>query len=155
MLSPTEKIFFDHLLEEVLSKQGLDSKYFAKLFEESNEQELETIRMFLRFFQTPDFLVSFIEQMEILKPDQIGLKYLLATSYHRTKEFSKLQEIIRRTPLPETVGDITGEAIRHAFKKPSMAWKLKRVQNGPKMHFQKPGKSGKPLHPSPLLSPKK
>lgn len=109
VLSPTEKIFFDHLLEEVLSKRGLSSEHLAKLFEECNEQELETIRMFLRFFQTPDFLLSFIEQMEILKPDQIGLKYLLATSYHRTGEFSKLQEIIRRTPLPETVGDIAGE----------------------------------------------
>jgi hypothetical protein len=108
-LSPTEKIFFDHLLKEVLSPKGLSSKHLAKLFVESNEQELETIRLFLRFFQKPEFLVSLIEQMEIMKPDQIGLKYLLATSYHRTGDFSKLKEIISRTPLPETVRDITGE----------------------------------------------
>jgi len=108
-LSATEKIFFSHLLKEVESEEGLNSEYLAKIFAECDEEELETIRLFLRFLKTPDFLVSFIEQMEILKPKQIGLKYLLATSYRRTGNFSKLKEIIRRTPLPETIFDIEGE----------------------------------------------
>ena len=62
------------------SEEGLNSEYLAKIFAECDEEELETIRLFLRFLKTPDFLVSFIEQMEILKPKQIGLKYLLATA---------------------------------------------------------------------------
>jgi len=108
-LSATEKIFFSHLLKEVESEEGLSSEYLAKIFAECDEEEFETIRLFLRFFKTPDFLISFIEQMEMLKPEQIGLKYLLATSYRRTGNFSKLKEILRRTPLPETVFDIEGE----------------------------------------------
>ena len=59
--------------------------------------------------ENPDFIISFLEKMEVQRPNQIGLKYLLTTSYHRTGDYKKLREIVKRTPIPEVVGDIAGE----------------------------------------------
>ena len=108
-LSPTEKNFFDHLHAEIQGTKKLSIDELAKIFSGCNEEELDTVRLFLRFFRNPDFIISFLEKMEVQRPDQIGLKYLLATSYHRTGDYKKLKEIVQRTPMPEVVGDVAGE----------------------------------------------
>ena len=108
-LSTTEKKFFDHLQAEIQGTKKLSIDELAKIFSDCNEEELDTVRLFLRFFQNPDFIISFLEKMEVQRPNQIGLKYLLTTSYHRTGDYKKLREIVKRTPIPEVVGDIAGE----------------------------------------------
>lgn len=108
-LSPTEKKFFDHLQAEIHGTKKLSIDELTKIFSDCNEEELDTVRLFLRFFQNPDFIISFLEKMEFQRPNQIGLKYLLATSYHRRGDYTKLREILQRTPMPDVVGDIAGE----------------------------------------------
>ena len=108
-LSPIEKKFFDHLQAEIQGTKKLSINELAELFSDCNEEELDTVRLFLRFFQNPEFIISFLEKLEVKRPNQIGLKYLLATSYHRTGDYIKLREIVKRTPIPEVVSDIVGE----------------------------------------------
>jgi hypothetical protein len=107
-LTENEKHFFDLLLSDSQNRK-VEEVYLAEIFADCSEDELDTIRLFLRFFQNPQFLIGFLEEMEQRRPRRVGLKYLLAASYQRLGDFEKLRNILLRTPIPETVSDLTGE----------------------------------------------
>ncbi len=107
-LTENEKHFFDLLLNDS-KDQKVEEVYLAEIFADCSDDELDTIRLFLRFFQNPQFLIGFLEEMEQRRPRRVGLKYLLAASYQRLGDFEKLRNILLRTPIPETVSDLTGE----------------------------------------------
>ena len=107
-LTENEKLFFDLLLNDSQNRK-VEEVYLAEIFADCSEDELDTIRLFLRFFQNPQFLIGFLEEMEQRRPRRVGLKYLLAASYQRLGDFEKLRNILLRTPIPETVSDLTGE----------------------------------------------
>ena len=44
------------------------------MFSHSTNDELDTIRFFLPFFESPDFLVGFLEEMERRNPHRVGIK---------------------------------------------------------------------------------
>ena len=107
-LTKNEQHFFDLLLSDS-EDQKFEEVYLAEVFADCSDEELDTIRLFLRFFQNPQFLIGFIEEMEQRRPRRVGLKYLLAASYQRLGDFEKLRDILLRTPMPETVSNLTGE----------------------------------------------
>ena len=103
-LTKNEQHFFDLLLSDS-EDQKFEEVYLAEVFADCSDEELDTIRLFLRFFQNPQFLIGFIEEMEQRRPRRVGLKYLLAASYQRIGDFEKLRDILLRTPMPETVAN--------------------------------------------------
>ena len=107
-LTKNEKLFFDLLLSDNENRK-VEEVYLAEAFADCSDEELDTIRLFLRFFQNPQFLIGFLEEMEQRRPRRVGLKYLLAASYQRLGDFEKLRDILLRTPMPETVSNLTGE----------------------------------------------
>ena len=107
-LTKNEKLFFDLLLSDNENRK-VEEVYLAEVFADCSDEELDTIRLFLRFFQNPQFLIGFLEEMEQRRPRRVGLKYLLAASYQRLGDFEKLRDILLRTPMPETVSNLTGE----------------------------------------------
>ena len=104
-ISRNEKRFFDLLLNQT----PLQTDQLAKMFSDCTNEELGTIRLFLRFFQSPEFLLGFLEEMERRNPHRMGIKYLLATAYHRLGKFEHLREVVKRTEMPVVVGDLAGE----------------------------------------------
>ena len=107
-LTENEKLFFDLLLSDNENRK-VEEVYLAEAFADCSDEELDTIRLFLRFFQNPQFLIGFLEEMEQRRPRRVGLKYLLAASYQRLRDFEKLRNILLRTPMPETVSNLMGE----------------------------------------------
>jgi len=98
-LTKNEKLFFDLLLSDNENRK-VEEVYLAEAFADCSDEELDTIRLFLRFFQNPQFLIGFLEEMEQRRPRRVGLKYLLAASYQRLGDFEKLRDILLRTPMP-------------------------------------------------------
>ena len=109
-LSQNERRFFNLLLRQANPKENqLSEEQLAEIFSHCNNDELDTIRLFLPFFESPDFLVGFLEEMERRNPHRVGIKYLLATSYHRLGMYDKLKEVVKRTELPTSITDLAGE----------------------------------------------
>ena len=69
--------------------------------------ELDTIRTFLQFFQSPNYLLGFLKKWKETRNGTI--KYLLATSYHRLGMHEELRDIVNRTELPEAIQNLAGE----------------------------------------------
>lgn len=109
-LSQNERRFFNLLIRQANPKENqLSEEQLAEIFSHCNNDELDTIRLFLPFFESPDFLVGFLEEMERRNPHRVGIKYLLATSYHRLGMYDKLKEVVKRTELPTSITDLAGE----------------------------------------------
>ena len=108
-LSPNEQDFFTYLLSQSKTKEKIDSQPIGELLQRSNANELEFYREFLGFFDTPSFLIRFLEEINSRDPTHQGIKYLLANCYQRTGNFKKLKNIIERTFLPTEVQHFSGE----------------------------------------------
>lgn len=109
-LSFNERRFFDLLIAQARPDSSpLNHQYLAKIFTRCSSEELHTIRIFLPFFQSPNFILCFLEELEKRAPNRVGIKYLLTTSYHRLGMHEKLREIVERTDLPETIQNLEGE----------------------------------------------
>ncbi len=109
-LSHNERRFFDLLIHHTESGNNHpDEAELANMFSNCSNAELDTLRMFLQFFQSPNYLLGFLEEMEKRNPQRDGIKYLLATSYHRLGMHEELRDIINRTELPEAIQNLAGE----------------------------------------------
>jgi hypothetical protein len=109
-LSFNERRFFDLLITQARpGSSPLNQEQLAKMFTHCSSEELDTIRTFLPFFQSSNFIVCFLEELEKRAPNRLGIKYLLATSYHRLGMHEKLREIVERTDLPEIIQNLEGE----------------------------------------------
>lgn len=109
-LSDNEKIFFDLLLfQGVQTQEPFNEVELAEMFTLCSDEELDTIRFFLQFFESPKFLLGFLEEMELRNPQRLGIKYLLTTSYHRLGMFEDLKNVLQRIKLPSSVSDVAGE----------------------------------------------
>ena len=109
-LSPNEIRFFNLLLESHFGKKGSATPdELASNFAHCTPEELQTIRLFLRFAKSPDFVISFLEEIAKRNPERTGIKYLLTNAYQRTGMFTKLESLLKTLSLPERVGNLSGE----------------------------------------------
>ena len=110
VLSPNEIHFFTLLLESHFwEKDSATPEEFASNLAHCTSEELQTIRLFLRFSQSPDFVITFLEELAKRNPERTGIKYLLTNSYQRTGKFTKLENLLKTLSLPERVGSVSGE----------------------------------------------
>jgi hypothetical protein len=108
-LSANEQDFFTYLLNQNKQPEKTEQQVIEKLLNRSNADELESYRQFLSFFETPNFLIVYLEEINSRQPTHQGIKYLLANCYQRTGNFKKLKSIIDRTFLPAQVQQFSGE----------------------------------------------
>ncbi len=109
-LSEREKSFIGEvLLRSSTPSEATPEKIFEEILNESSEEELETIRTFLQFMETPQFLLGFLQEMEKRNPQRVGIKYLLLTCYHRLGMNEELRELMKRTNLPDRIQNLEGE----------------------------------------------
>ncbi len=106
-LSPNEQDFFSFLIAKKQA-DGQEEK-IQQILLRSTAEELETYRQFLGFFDQPDFLLGYLEEISNRNPTHQGIKYLLANSYRRLGEFSKLKQVVEGTNMPTAVGNFSGE----------------------------------------------
>jgi len=110
VLSPNEIRFFNLLLESHFGKKGSATpEELASNLAHCTPEDLQTIRLFLRFAESPDFVITFLEELAKRNPQRTGIKYLLTNSYQRTGKFTKLENLLRTLSLPERVGNVSGE----------------------------------------------
>jgi len=115
-LSQNERAFFNQLLSDKDKNHSEESDLFGELFAEANNEELENFRQFAVFFNQPQIIVSYLEELEKRKPKHVGIKYILISCYQRLGEFDKLRQILSRTPLPTEVINFSGEHQTCIFK---------------------------------------
>lgn len=109
-LSPNEIRFFNLLLDSHWGKKGTaNPDEFASNLAHCTPEDLQTIRLFLRFAESPDFVITFLEELDKRNPERTGIKYLLTNSYQRTGKFTKLENLLSTLSLPERVGNVSGE----------------------------------------------
>ena len=108
-LSSNELLFFSYLLDQSNKKGGTEETTIQNLLSRSNAEELESYRQFLSFFDSPKFLIGYLEEINSREPTHQGIKYLLANCYQRTGNFKKLKNIVERTFLPREVNLFSGE----------------------------------------------
>jgi tetratricopeptide (TPR) repeat protein len=110
VLSPNEIHFFELLLGNLLDKKDHASpEELASNLAHCTPEDLQTIRLFLRFAESPDFVIAFLEELAKRNPQRTGIKYLLTNSYQRTGKFTKLENLLSTLSLPERVGNVSGE----------------------------------------------
>ena len=115
-LSKNERVFFNRLLSGEDKNHSEESDLFGELFADANNEELENFRQFAVFFNQPQIIVSYLEELEKRKPKHVGIKYILISCYQRLGEFDKLQKILARTELPTEVIHFSGEHQTCIFK---------------------------------------
>ena len=94
-LSPNEIRFFNLLPGKPFwEKESATPDELASNFCHCTE-ELQTIRLFLRFAKSPDFVISFLEETAKRNPERTGIKYLLTNAYQRTGMFTKLESLLK------------------------------------------------------------
>ncbi len=108
-LSPNEQDFFSYLLNQNQVNKSGEIRIVQELLSRSNGQELESYRQFLSFFESPNFLIGYLEEISSRDPTHQGIKYLLANCYQRTRNFNKLRGVVERTFLPKEVHQFSGE----------------------------------------------
>ena len=110
VLSPNEIHFFNLLLESHFwKKDSATPEEFASNLAHCTSEELQTIRLFLRFALSPDFVITFLEELAKRNPERTGIKYQLTNSYQRTGKFTKLENLLKTLSLPERVVNVSGE----------------------------------------------
>jgi len=110
VLSPNEIHFFNLLLGSHFGKkESATPEELASNLAHCTPEDLQTIRLFLRFAESPDFVIAFLEELAKRNPKRTGIKYLLTNSYQRTGKFTKLENLLRTLSLPERVGNVSGE----------------------------------------------
>jgi hypothetical protein len=109
-LSPNEIHFFTLLLGSLIDKKdSATPEELASNLAHCTPEELQTIRLFLRFAKSPDFVITFLEELANRNPERTGIKYLLTNSYQRTGKFTILENLLETITLPERVGNLSGE----------------------------------------------
>ena len=137
VLSLNERRFFNLLLGQTdPATPALIESQLAEMLSHCSNEELDTVRLFLPFVESPNFLLGFLEEMERRNPHRIGIKYLLATSYHRLGKYKKLQDVVRRTELPDSIADLAGET-QTCIQKTLYGLELEKCSSWAELAFSK------------------